>query len=507
MTPINGPLPGPPTAAGDRWEAPGELTYNGVGLGSLHRLRSYQVTPVPDRAGRTNVYNRLSLAFSWYVVQNPHQPVGRSQNYLEFLQRALSKPAGHFRWDRRGVGLFEVNRPGAGGVRDVEYGPKPKVIGIDLLAASDVPGYTGDARSVFRVEWQVEVCIPQCSDAVYRLAPMEYGYEVSYRIDNGLTTRTANGYVRVPATRASVNDRAIPDTADRLREQVVPARIPGFRRMPGGEFRLDYSKTKLEFTVVDTQPPGPPPPPGVLEWDVSESLNTSTLAMTQWFGSIDVRYTIAPGFDPEQGQRHFLSLAADRIAALKKSNGVHGGKVFPTGMRIGATAIASDHALPQFTATLPFRLTAANLTDFLAAHGLWRPLPNTGGWAAWDRSMGAVFSPRGIAGLYFSPGEDQIVDLCAPPGQNDLPRANPPRKPPEAILRGGCSPRPPRPRAGCGTRRGSSWRRTAAPASCGPSPRSRSTASCGAAAPGRPRRCRPSTSCGATSPAPGRTRR
>jgi hypothetical protein len=419
---MNGPIGG--------WESPGELTYNGVGAGSWHKLKTFKVAPVEDQAGRTTAYNRVSLAFEWYIAFDQRGAVGRSQNYLEFLLRSLNKPGGYFKWDRRGVGLMEVNRPGTGGVRDVAWGPKTRAIGLELLGAG-ASDSAGD-RASWKVDFEVELAIPLCANATYQFAPMEYGYEVGYHIENGLTTRTVNGYIRIPTTRATVDSRAIPDVADRWREQVVPARLVGYKRLPM-DFRSGYDKSRMEFQVIDQQLPGPPPPPGILEWDASESLRTSTMALKQWTGSIDARYTVAPGCDPVQSQRHFLSLAADRLTVLRRSAGVLDGKVFITGLQIGNPSLSG---LGQFSAVLHFRVNAATLTDFLAGHGLWKPLPNTGGWAAWDRSMGAVYSPRGLSGLYLSPREDAIVDLCGPTPRTGPPTASPP--PPEATntLRG-----------------------------------------------------------------------
>lgn len=419
----------------ERFELPGEVSYNGVDFGALHKLTRFTATPKYDQAGRTVVYTLLAVGFRFYVEENPRQPVGRSQNYVEYLRRALTKPAARFRWDRRGVGTIDVNRPGTGGVRDVCYGPKPTQIDIRLAAAAAAAAadeHPATDRSVYCVTWECEIAVPECADAQYQFAPMEYGYEVGYRVDKGLTTRTVSGYVRIPATRVSATDRRVVDTADRYREQIVPARLPGFRRVQNGDYKLGLDKTRLDFTVIDQQLPGPPPPPGVLDWKFSHTWGSHQVALTKWNGHIAVSYEVAPGFDPAVvAVPHFFALCRERIERMRRSRGVKGGSVITTAMTFDEP---DGTGLDRFRASLSFYVNVGTLADFFRDSALWLPVPDTGGWAAWDRSLAGVYSPRGIAGLYFSPGEDTIVDLCAPPGRTAPPQAAPSPPPPTRPL-------------------------------------------------------------------------
>ncbi len=85
MAGMNGPI--------SRWETLGELTDNGVGLGSLHKGKTSAVTPVPDQAGRTALYNRVPLAFEWRIQFDPHAAVGPRTMSSTAIGRAPSRPA------------------------------------------------------------------------------------------------------------------------------------------------------------------------------------------------------------------------------------------------------------------------------------------------------------------------------------------------------------------------------------------------------------------------------
>lgn len=364
----------------------GALIYNGFTFSEKVLTQDFSCKPVPDAAGRTVVYTQFSVTVRDYIVGSPADAL------VEDARRRLSKYGGQLVMTGRGTGGLNVN---VGGTRDVAWGPKPQLVRLRPVGRNNV----------CEIVWQVDFAIPDCQQAVFQFAAMEYVFRLTMEVDrSGLTRRTYSGFVRVPLTRANVNDRRLPWSADELRERIEPQRVPGFRRVPGA-FTLSEDKSRLDFSIADEEFPGPAPPPGCIDWKASHTYSCPDAALLRWVGAIEATYEVAKGFQKSVAQDHFLLLAADRIRAFQRETG---GKAFLTGMTIREPEL---HGRQTAAFTLTYTAIVKKLDDMIAASGLWRPAPT--GWREWDATVGDyALGVRGIAGLRFTPGEDALVDLC-----------------------------------------------------------------------------------------------
>jgi len=356
-----------------------------------------------DAAGRTTIYSNFTIKIKDYIVGRPNDAA------VTLVRRLLSKSGGKLIFINKGLGDLSIN---IGSVKDVSWGPKTQELEFEAVGRDNV----------CKITWEVQFCAPDCSAAKYQFAAMEFNYKLTYDIDRaGLTTRVYSGFLRVPQTKGvGPEDRRVLDSADSYREKIIPVMVEGFRRIPG-EFTLDYSKSRLDFTIRDEEFPGPPPPPGVVDVTASHSVSSSSAGLHKWAGNFSATYTVAKGFNKSLAFLHFMRLVRDRIVYSKSIVDL----AYATDQQ---TSKSSDKKINTFIVTsfglkepeiygketANFFLTytfATSVKYIFAASGLWRAVPDSD-WGEWASSMGQTLGSRGNADLRFSTGDDKLVDLC-----------------------------------------------------------------------------------------------
>jgi len=363
----------------------GELSYNGY-TWPVETSTEVSVVPKYDAAGRTVTHNEITLSADWLVSGRPTDAATLD------LRRRITKPGAALRYAGRGWGLA-VN---VGGVKDVLWGPKPR-----LLAAKPLGG--GNAS---RLRWQVEVAIPECGDAAYQFAPMEYCYKVAYDVDrSGYTRRTVSGFVRVPMTRRNVANRTLPDSVDSYREAINPPLLFGFRRIPG-TFTISEDKCRLDFSIVDEEMPPNAPPPGVVEARADHTVSCPPGKFLMWNHTITATYEVAKGVSVARAYEAFFALFKDRFGAIVRQNPGRG--FVPVTFALAEPQV---YGKTECRFAVTFAVIGGDLRETLAAGTLWRPAP-LGRWRDWALSMRSPLGPRGLAQLTFHPNDDGIVDLC-----------------------------------------------------------------------------------------------
>ncbi len=367
----------------------GQVSYNGFFFSASMETTELRISPQYSEDQRTVIFNRYRITIRDVITGRP------TDSKCVNARRQLTKNAGAFSYLNRGLGPIQLN---TSGVRDVQWGPKP--IELSMIPIG--------GRNATEIIWSVEFSMPDCSQAKYAFAPMEFNFSVSFEIDSdGLTTRTYSGFIRIPMTRNNPNDRLLSDNIDLYREQIAIPLLPQFKRTTPMRWAISPDKTKATFTQVDTEFFGPPPPPGVTDWDGSHVISSSEAGLVKWTGAIQASYKVAPGFSHDVAAQHFLNLVTDRIAfsaaILGKSR-----QSF-----ILLTFQASEPQLsgPNNTAFSLSYSFVTTLNKILSGSGLWRPIPNSN-WQLWAASMETVLGPRGLAGLRFRTNEDRITDLC-----------------------------------------------------------------------------------------------
>lgn len=387
---------------------PQAITYNGFTFPSGTLTRNFTVSPVQDETKRTIIYSVFAITLEFYISGTP-----ADAQFANMLSR-LTQPAAAFRYRGRGMTDIQVNLLGA---RDVIWGPFPTV-------AECSP--RGSDRTV-KVVWTINFAIPTCGDARYT-GPMEFQYSTDIAIDKaGITTRTYKGFIRVAQTRRDIKNRRVLDSADLWREKINPPLIDGFRRIPG-QFSLSADKCRLDFSIVDEEFPGPNfPPPNVIEVDSEHSYtNQQPGDLAKWVGHLSATYKLPKNRDLtvnslgiHSAVTAFGKLAVDRLDDFIKGKagfGVFGGKA--SGIKpsiIPITFTASDltiHGQTQVHLEMSYRVAGASLAQIMNFGGLWRAVPGSD-WELWATSIKDPLSSRGLAQIRFTPGEEEIVDLCA----------------------------------------------------------------------------------------------
>lgn len=369
-----------------------------------------RITPVYDTAGRTVVYSVYSITLHETIADAAPTDAA----VLAAIQ-TLTRPADTFVYTGRGMGGLSIN---TGKVRDVIWGPKPRLVGLKP---------SGAGRAV-ELTWQVEVAIPTCADAVYAFAPMEFNFKLTFQRDKqGYTTRTYSGFIRIPQTRANVSTLTLSDTADNYLEQIYPPLLPGFRRTPG-TWTLSEDKCRGDFSITDEQMPPNMPPLGVIECQSNHTFHT-TQSLAHWQATLSATYDLARNVNATFAVSAFLAMAKKRMldaAKMKVGAGLPSvpGVLGPSaGKPVTIVPVAASASEPnifgrtQVSLSLTYLVAGVGFTEVFANGGLWQPLgvgANASTWKDWVSSPGVpeCMSARGHAKLTFRPNEDAIVDLC-----------------------------------------------------------------------------------------------
>lgn len=388
----------------------GTVEYNGYAFDGTAHL-TMNVDAVQDEAQRTIVYHRHVLHVS-AIIQNDS---GTDSDMLS-LRRLLGEQGRFLRFINRGFGNdLIVNAAGGGGLRDVKFGPKPKVVKWEPIAHI----------RAHEVEWEVEVCVPICDNGTTRTSGiMALNYDVSFDIDErGFTTRTITGYIEIAMTRFG---RAIPDIADAntYLDAYNTTPLSGFHRTQSRHLSLD--KSRLDFSVTDREIDSPNAyPAGVVAincrhragWRLDSGLPRNR---------ITCEIEMAADRPQEHALLIFAAIYNQRLAVAKAATAAatstSGGTTSATGaVIIDEFEIEEEIFSNRSSFSLAYRIPAS-LKEFIFKAGIWVDLPTN--WPAWDLSMVKVHSQRGWAELGVLATDDSIVDLCQVGQQGYQPRQN-----------------------------------------------------------------------------------
>lgn len=379
--------------------AVGTCSYNGYTFSEYSETMSIDLTPVMDQAGRTVVYVVWAITMRDRIFGTA-DAVNTAMNDI---QSKLTAQGGALAFAFKGYGDLNVN---AGGFKkDVVWGPKVRGLKIRLLGRD----------MATEILWTVEVAVPQCTSPAaqqFSNQPLEINYRVTYSQDSsGYARRTVSGHIRIVQTRAAVNNMALTDNADSYRHRIVPE-SPNFFRRINADFTLDESKCRLDYTIVDEEMPPNVPPPGIVQASATHSLQTNSTYSGQYTATLSATYEIAKDQNPQTAYFYFLRLYADRFGKAQ-ANARYAGKqgaVIPRGLSFSESEIYG-RTKAQCSATYT---VTCDKRSFLAASGLWMPIPDSN-YALWRQSMRtALFGVRagGFGNLIFQNSDDIVVDLC-----------------------------------------------------------------------------------------------
>lgn len=364
------------------------LNYNGIQFNET-QIVTASMRMIEDAARRTVVETQLTLKVRAKVLEGDDQ-----DTEMDAIRAALERPGGQLLYAGAGFGTLEINMPG--GKKDLNWGPKPRIlewrpIGRDRAA---------------EITWAVEVSLIGCRDSTFQGNVMEANYSLSIRTDHaGYATRTHTGMIRIPMTRIAANNPNIPDSADNYFEQWCPGAFPGFERTI--DRRVDESKTRLTFTVVDTQLKGNPLPPGIAKARATYSTKTVTRGLfTRYAFTIDAEYEVSPPLPRSIAFDAFMTLVNNRLRDERNAGA--------TGWIPLDFSISEDVYGPsiRFTASIEATKIIGKGRNWIPLLSFFRPDP-LGDWGAWHGSLvNSARHARGLSKLGDDGSSDIIVDPC-----------------------------------------------------------------------------------------------
>jgi hypothetical protein len=374
----------------------GTLSYNGYTFDGSSSV-NVRIEFVMDEAERTILYHRHLIHVKTYV-----QADASTDSSLETIRSALGHQGQALTFVNKGFGDdLLVNVPGGYGLRDVKWGPKPKILTWNPVGSANA----------CEVEWECEVCVPKCSSTTNgrSMGVMAVNYGVSITVDSrGLSTRTISGYLEIAQTRNGYN---IPDSADAYRNLISPPQPEGFGRESNWQFSPDRSR--VEFSINDTQIPSKNPYPQLvthIDGNHRCSWSRGSQYKTSIRNSITMDIETAMGAPPMLAWNLFGSFVRQRIGIARQN----GKPVFLDDVTVEEDLFGLRNRFAVSYRTLMTPQTALNqldasLFDF-ASVGMWKPVGTN--WQLWRNSLSHVFDNRGLAGLAVPAANDVIIDLC-----------------------------------------------------------------------------------------------
>ncbi len=367
----------------------------------------FQMRPVYDSAGRTVKWVEHVLTIKTYLGKVNQALSATTDSDMETLKKILTAAGGELKYQGVGIGTGSamwINPAGGGGVRDVNWGPRPQLVRWRPLG-----------QVACEVIWQVSYCVPLCDSAAFEVYPLEFCFTVAYSIDqSGYTKRTYSGHVSIPQTRLTQGTRTLTDQADRMYESIAIPLVPSFRRIPGDRW-LSEDKCTLNFTIVDVEVGPDFCPPGVIDCKLSHTVSTGKVFTGKFLGVIQGSYEIDRALDRSSAMRYFLAYADARMRQARRTPYRDlTGKV--TANVVWPIALTASHPEVYGRIGASFSLTytfMSRLSDLVVTSGLWGIVPESD-WVTWSSSLlESAFHLRGNARQAFGASMDVIVDLCA----------------------------------------------------------------------------------------------
>jgi hypothetical protein len=381
------------------------FSYNGVSLDTLKS--SVRARPIKNRARTMVSYVEYNISVLGYIGGTASTTTDAT---LEDIRAKLSEPGKQLVFQDKGLGT-NLTVGGKAAIKDVRYGPSVEEWHWEPI---------GNTRAC-KVGLTVTVCIPDCSRATYERALMSGCYEVNYDLDqHGLTTVSITGSIEIPVQHRG---RQPSDVADSYRHLVKPPIPLGFQRHQQ-TYKLSDDRTRLEFTIRDTEL-SQPLPNGITACDVTEDVESEPGShFFRWLITFNGQLTVAQGLPRGIALDRFLLIVASRMEKLK-ANGYFlslAGQPFPANqdrlaiwdrLRISEMILSNTSRL-----SVSCHLTGVPLHEILAYSGLWKPIKGTS-FAAWTKSLAdTALHERGFAKLQYRPGDDTLIDLCEPKAKN-----------------------------------------------------------------------------------------
>lgn len=372
----------------------GVTRYNGYTFDGACEAKA-SIEFVKDEAGRTVIYQRITITVSGYITG------GTTDTDFLSLRNRLGKQGAALTFTGHGLGSDLIVNAG-GGCKDVRWGPIPEVLEWEPAGANQAVHF------VWRCTTHIACCGAGVSDPTSGI--LACNYAVNYNVnDRGYTTRTITGYLQIAQTRIP-GTRNIPDTADSYRRRIDPGAPANFKR--SWDWSVSTDKSRLDFKVVDTEIESRNAyPEGVVKINAGHRAFWSRAGGQSMIlrNRLSMEIEMAAGYSPAAAWRIFGLLFNQRVQASRGFGTVEG--IILESLDVEEEIFGTNHAF-----SVSWRLLgklggfSSPLAEFPANCGVWKPIDST--WQLWRFSLAKAFDHRGNAGLTLVPQNDTIIDLC-----------------------------------------------------------------------------------------------
>lgn len=372
-----------------------ELTYNGYTFPDETILKVKSSMRYDD-ADRTVSYQVYRIEATWLVAPYPQSDIAGPHNW--HIHSRLSQPGKILRLRHDGFGPQLILNTSAGGLRDLAFGPKPRVLDWDPI------GHTGAIEARWECEVHLKICKSGEMGRSQGIAALNYG--VRHDIGRkGETVRVISGYLEIALTG---NGERIPDTADRYRQFIIPGSPEHFHRETNWNTSPD--KKRLDFTITDTEILTPNAwPAGVVNIESRTRVNANR---RNQFGKVQV--TLTATIELAANQPRERSWGIFRLMLLNRWGQFRNGRraIFVELIDVDDNNFGYDtRFLCVYSLIQSLEETRDALATTLDNTGLWKQ-DNQFTWAHWKSSMRNVQSHGGLAQLQNLPSQDQLIDPC-----------------------------------------------------------------------------------------------
>ncbi len=371
------------------------VEYNNYRFGPYSHV-TISAAMVEDSAQRTVLYHRYKMQIKTLIVAEAGD--GTVGDHFRRMRQKLTKAGRPLKIHLTAFGpALEINS--GGNVRDVEFGPKPRVISWDPVGATNA----------VEVIWECEFAVPVCDGSPNGLrfsGVAEFNYSIATTINrNGYTKRTISGFLTIAMTRFNVD--SVPDSADMYREMITPLCPVNFHREH--DWKLSEDRRRLDFTFTDTEIESPNVyPPGIIDIQASHRVNWTSRSRGTLSSSISANIKFQQGESRARAWEVFRGICQSRLAyAILEEK-----RYLFTGLSVEEELYENSWRF-----SLEYRLWSNSespgvIASFFSSTGLGSAVDPAAEWFDWHKKRLSVQSPRGSANLNYMPHQDQIIDLC-----------------------------------------------------------------------------------------------
>lgn len=409
-----------------------QVTYNDYVFPDRSNF-SITETCVYDPSDRTVVGTRFHLRLQTIIVNEYYNTLGDrpAADYVHYARQKISKAGQRLIIEHDGFGpKMDINASASNGIRDVAWGPKPRLIEWNPV------GHTNSVELTWEVEWTIPICDSTQPPAFQGLSSFSYG--ISFDIDHrGYTTRTISGSLEIAMTRPA-GGRNLIDTVDRYRHKVKFAKPLNFERRT--TWQVSDDKRTANFTIVDSEIASPNAwPYGVVSINATHRAGWQRSSIARIVNTISATIEMSPDEHKSRAWMIFRAMVNKRIGYASEIAQA----VFIDGLDVIEDIFANSVSFQLTYRIMGSAEGIGGLAIFFQSTGLFQPIADgsihvPGNWNSWDFSVSNLqpfrgTMDRGVAGLEHEFQNEKLIDLCSNdvlgPAQPPPVRTQPPYQP------------------------------------------------------------------------------